>query len=354
MPRELRQMTQVIYTSTTISDSVGVRYSVGWQWGQQIMGEIDERVIGESPAFAAVLRAARLVAVTDAPVLIHGESGTGKELLASAVHRDSPRRRHPFIAVNCAAIPEGLAESLLYGHRRGAFTGAVADQSGYILQADGGTLFLDEVGELPMATQAKLLRFLESGEYQPVGHCTVQRADVRIVAATNRDLLAEVDAGRFRRDLYYRLNVVPLNLPPLRERSEDIPALLAFHSECLAERYQLTPPRYSARSLKVLKQYGWPGNVRELRNLCERMLILCSGRTIEPENLPLEIVQPPARSTGMEVFSLPAEGVHLEELEIGLIRQALAQARGNRSQAARLLGLTRDTLLYRLKKYAIQ
>ena len=318
------------------------------------MGEIDESVIGGAPAFAAVLRAARLVAVTDAPVLIHGESGTGKELLASAVHRDSPRSKHPFIAVNCAAIPEGLAESLLYGHRRGAFTGAVTDQSGYILQADGGTLFLDEVAELPMATQAKLLRFLESGEYQPVGHYTLQRADVRIVAATNRDLLNEVDAGRFRRDLYYRLNVVPLNLPPLRERVEDIPPLLKFHSAALAERYELAPPRYSARSLRTLKQYGWPGNVRELRNLCERMLILCSGRTIEPENLPLEIVQPAPQPTGMEAFSLPAEGVHLEKLEIGLIRQALAQARGNRSQAARLLGLTRDTLLYRLKKYAIQ
>ncbi len=312
-----------------------------------------DHLIGESPELKALLRSAHLVAVTDAPVLIQGESGTGKELLAAVVHRHSRRSEGPMVTVNCAALPENLAESLLYGHRRGAFTSATADQSGFIQQAHGGTLLLDEVGELSPAVQAKLLRFLESGEYQPVGHATTRCADVRVIAATHRDLRADVDAGRFRQDLFYRLNVVPLNLPPLRERSEDIPLLIQYHTEQLAARYQLQAPRYSAQSLRKLQQYDWPGNVRELRNLCERLLILCSGHDIGTENLPNEILRPaPAANDGLGV-SLPAQGLHLGQLEIDLIRQALRQSSGNRSHAARLLGLSRDTLLYRLKKYAI-
>lgn len=309
-------------------------------------------LIGSSPELNAVLRAARLVAMTDAPVLIQGESGTGKELLAANVHRDSRRRNAPMITVNCAALPEHLAESLLYGHRKGAFTGAISDQAGFIQQAQGGTLFLDEVGELPLSIQAKLLRFLESGEYQAVGHPSCQHADVRVIAATNRTLNAEVAAGRFREDLFYRLNVVPLQLPPLRERACDIRELLLHHSTLIAERYALALPRYSAQSLQQLQTYTWPGNVRELRNLCERVVILCGGREIQPENLPQEIRQPQKTPGGS--FNLPPEGVRLDELEVTLIRQALVQTDGNRSRAARLLGLTRDTLLYRLKKYAIE
>ena len=314
-----------------------------------------DSMIGNSPELTAVLRAARLVAMTDAPVLIQGESGTGKELLAARVHRDSPRRNGPLVTVNCAALPENLAESLLYGHRKGAFTGAVGDQSGYIVQANGGTLLLDEIGELPPGVQAKLLRFLESGECQPVGQSSSARADVRVIAATNRDLGAEVAAGRFREDLYYRLNVVPLSLPPLRERNGDIVELLSYHTAQIAERYGLDAPRYSAQALKHLRAYAWPGNVRELRNLCERMVILCGGREIGIENLPLEIRQPQASATsGRGGFHLPPEGVRLDEVEVTLIRQALHKTGGNRSRAARLLGLTRDTLLYRLKKYAIE
>ncbi|HEY9198860.1 MAG TPA: sigma-54 dependent transcriptional regulator [Gammaproteobacteria bacterium] len=314
-----------------------------------------DSLIGNSPELTAVLRAARLVAMTGAPVLIQGESGTGKELLAARVHADSPRRGGPLITVNCAALPESLAESLLYGHRKGAFTGAIADQPGYILQAHGGTLFLDEVGELPLAVQAKLLRFLESGECQSVGQSTCTRADVRVIAATNRDLGAEVTAGRFREDLFYRLNVVPLALPPLRERGADIVELLHHHTAQIAQRYALAAPRYTAQALRQLQAYGWPGNVRELRNLCERLVILCGGRDITPDNLPSEIRQPQmTQQTGHGGFHLPPEGVRLDELEVALIRQALQQTAGNRSRAARLLGLTRDTLLYRLKKYAIE
>jgi DNA-binding NtrC family response regulator len=314
----------------------------------------NDPLIGNSPELNAVLRAARLVAMTDAPVLIQGESGTGKELLAASVHRDSRRRNNPMITVNCAALPENLAESLLYGHRKGAFSGAIGDQPGFILQAHGGSLFLDEIGELPLAVQAKLLRFLESGDCQAVGHSTCQRVDVRVIAATNRDLAADVAAGRFREDLFYRLNVVPLALPPLRERASDIHELLQHHTALIAARYTLDVPRYSKQALQQLQNYAWPGNVRELRNLCERVVILCGGRDIQPENLPQEIRQPVSRSKQSSGFNLPPEGVRLDELEVTLIRQALTQTDGNRSRAARLLGLTRDTLLYRLKKYAIE
>ncbi|MFP5505923.1 MAG: sigma-54 interaction domain-containing protein, partial [Gammaproteobacteria bacterium] len=266
--------------------------------------------------------------------------------------RDSPRRAGPLITVNCAALPEALAESLLYGHRRGAFTGASADHDGYVVQAHGGTLLLDEVGELSPAVQAKLLRFLESGECQPVGQPRSVKADVRVIAATNRDLAAEVAAGRFRRDLFYRLNVVPLTLPPLRERREDIPALLAHHSEQVARRYGLSTPRFDKAAMQALRAHPWPGNVRELRNLCERLVILCGGRDIALDNLPIEI-RNPAAAAQHGGFRLPPDGVRLDEIEVTLIRQALAHTEGNRSRAARLLGLTRDTLLYRLKKYAI-
>jgi DNA-binding NtrC family response regulator len=323
---------------------------------KQVPGMTDndnDKLIGDAPELATVLRAARLVAMTDAPVLIQGESGTGKELLAARVHRDSPRRAGPLITVNCAALPEALAESLLYGHRKGAFTGATANHDGYVLQANGGTLLLDEIGELSLAVQAKLLRFLESGECQPVGQPTSVTANVRIIAATNRDLGAEAAAGRFRQDLFYRLNVVPLTLPPLRERREDIPALLHYHSEQVALRYGLEAPRIGRQALHALCGYTWPGNVRELRNLCERLVILCGGREIEVENLPVEIRNPQS-AAHRGGYQLPPDGVRLDELEVTLIRQALAHSAGNRSRAARLLGLTRDTLLYRLKKYAIE
>ncbi len=310
-------------------------------------------LIGDSPELQQVLRAAALVAITDVPVLIQGESGTGKELLAQSLHKQSPRAQQPFISVNCAALPEALAESLLYGHRRGAFTGAVDHHMGYLQAAHGGTLFLDEVGDLPTAIQAKLLRFLESGEIQPVGSTSSRQVSVRVIAATNRALETQVQQGRFREDLYYRLNVVPLELPPLRERQGDVAQLLSQLTALMATRHGMQAPRYSKDALACLNGYGWPGNVRELRNLCERMVVLFSGKVIETGNLPAEMRQQAAAMSSSSLFQLPVEGVHLESLEIQCIQQALHHTAGNRSRAARLLGLTRDTLLYRMKKYAI-
>ncbi len=313
--------------------------------------EHESELIGESPALQSVIRAARMVAATDVTSLILGESGTGKELLARMVHRHSPRAGAAFVAVNCAALPDNLAEAELFGHRRGAFTGAVNDRAGHLAAAHGGTLFLDEVGELSLAVQAKLLRVLECGEYQPLGQTACVKADIRLLAATHRDLFQEVKAGRFREDLFYRLHVIPLELPPLRERSGDLALLLEHLTAQLAARHQLRPPRYSAEALAALNRYDWPGNVRELRNFCERMLILCSGQQLGIENLPREILDSGDSRGG---FQLPASGVALVDLETGLIRQALQRSAGNRSHAARLLGLSRDTLLYRLKKYAIE
>jgi DNA-binding NtrC family response regulator len=319
------------------------------------MNAFDQYLIGHSPAFQAVIRAAGVVAATDVNVLILGETGTGKERMARAIHQESPRCRATFVPVNCASLPEGLAESLLFGHRKGAFTGAVNDHEGYLAAAHGGTLFLDEVGELPLGVQAKMLRFLESGESLPVGHTQPHRLDIRILAATNRDLSDLMAAGRFRADLYYRLHVVPLELPPLRDRDGDLELLLGHLTDQLSARHRITPPVYGRETLSALQRYPWPGNVRELRNFAERMLVLLSGQTITPFNLPREMrdggaPQGDSKSRG---FRLPAEGVRLEDLEAEVIRQALERTQGNRSRAARLLGLSRDTLLYRIKKYAI-
>lgn len=309
-------------------------------------------LMGETSEFMAVLRAAQIIALTEVTVLILGESGTGKELLAQAIHQHSRRAAGNFTVINCAALPETLAESELFGHRKGAFTGADSHQLGRIQATQGGTLFLDEIGELPLAIQAKLLRFLETGECQALGKTTVERVDTRILAATNRDLATEVKMGRFRADLYYRLNIVPLSLPALRQRRGDIKLLLHRLTEQLAARHQLPKPQYTPASIKILENYAWPGNIRELRNFCERMVIFHSGHTISPAQLPPEWQTPPSAWTEtLPAFALPETGLKLADLEISMIQQALVRTHGNRSQAARLLGLTRDTLLYRMKKY---
>lgn len=314
------------------------------------MNQAFNTLLGESAAFGATIRAAHIVAQTDVTVLILGESGTGKELLGRALHEYGTRAKQAFVTINCAALPETLAESELFGHRKGAFTGAIMHQAGRIRAADGGTLFLDEIGELPLTVQAKLLRFLESGELQAVGRSEVEKVNTRIIAATNRDLYAAMKAGQFRRDLYYRLNIVPLELPPLRQRGNDILLLLKSFTEKLAQRYQLNAPQYSKATLRKLRRHMWYGNVRELHNFCERMLILFNGKTIEPENLSAEFK---VEKQGDSHFTLPEEGVNLANLEQQMIYQALEKTAGNRSKAARLLGLSRDTLLYRIKKYSI-
>lgn len=316
-----------------------------------------EQLIGQSPHFEAVLRSARMVAATDVTVLICGETGTGKEILATALHQHSSRVHRPFIAINCAALPETLAETELFGHRKGAFTGAVSNQIGRLQAADHGTIFLDEIDSLPLAVQAKLLRFLESGEVQPVGETHTERLDVRVIAATNSDLHERIARGEFRRDLYYRLNVVPLEIPPLRERGSDIDLLLTHYLKQFAQQHNQSSVKLGKTAVRALNGYRWPGNVRELRNLCARLSILFAGRVIEREQLPAEIIGTPSSNTAARNesgFVLPAEGIQWEELEKDLIRQALQRARGNRSQTARLLGITRDTLLYRIQKYGLE
>ena len=313
-----------------------------------------DRLIGEASVFCAVKRAAQVVAATDVTVLVLGESGTGKELLARAIHDSSARKEKPFVTINCAALPEGLVESELFGHRKGAFTGAVTENAGRIRAAEGGTLFLDEVGELPGMIQAKLLRFLENGECHAVGHPLPVKVDVRIIAATNRDLFELVKASRFRKDLYYRLHVVPLELPPLRMRDNDLSLLLSHFNEHFTSYHNLPSPSYNSKTLKFLKSYQWPGNIRELRNFSERMVALYSGRTIYPELLPLEFTHRGQEHSESIDFNLPDSGIDFYALEARLIRQALIKAGGNRSKAARLLGLTRNTMLYRMNKYAIE
>jgi transcriptional regulator with PAS, ATPase and Fis domain len=305
-----------------------------------------------SPLMEAVLRSAHLIAQTDASVLITGESGTGKELVAHAMHAASPRRKQAFITVNCAALPEALAESLLFGHRKGAFTGADTHHVGLVSAADGGTLFLDEIGELPLNLQAKLLRFLESGEIQPLGEAHPKRLNVRVFAATHRDLYAMSQAGTFRHDLFYRLNIVPVELPALRERKEDIDLLLKHFLHQFADQHRLPVASIAKEARAHLLRHAWNGNVRELRNLCERLSILLAGRDIGLTNLPLDI-RTPATRPGTTPFSLPATGINLEELERDLLNQALERTQNNKTHAARLLGISRDALNYRLKKQSV-
>lgn len=308
-------------------------------------------LIGESVEFQNVLNAANIIAATDATALILGESGTGKELFAENLHFKSARANKPFVTINCAALPETLIESELFGHKKGAFTGADSHREGRIKSANNGTLFLDEIGELPLSIQAKFLRFLESGECQSLGDEKTYKVNVRVIAATNRNLLKEVNAGRFRADLYYRLNIVPINLPTLNQRGNDIKLLLDYYVNKSAKTYNVAPVTFSKECISFLKKYEWPGNIRELRNMVERLAIFHAGQQIEISQLPVEI-----RNTNTKVhegFDLPDSGINLENVEVNLIHQALDKTKGNRTRAARLLGLTRDTLLYRMKKYSI-
>ncbi|MFO7581494.1 sigma-54 interaction domain-containing protein [Guyparkeria sp.] len=311
----------------------------------------------QSPRFESTLRSIGLVAGTDATVLITGETGTGKELAARAIHEGSSRRGGPLVTVNCATIPDDLAESTLFGHRRGAFTGALSDQQGLVDQADGGTLFLDELGELPTAMQAKLLRLLENGETRAVGELGIRRVDLRIVAATHRDLEGMVEQGGFRADLYYRLSGVPIELLPLRDRQGDAEWLFRQFLEENARGNGVAVPRLTARATGVLRRYRWPGNVRELRQLAERLVIFHAGNVVDVEALPPAMRSASQCERGGPIapgFILPEGGVDLEAVESDLLRQALAQTGGNKSHAARLLNLSRDTFLYRLKKFAIE
>lgn len=306
-------------------------------------------IIGHSPALESVIRTAQVAAAVDVPVLIEGETGTGKELMAKALQQSSKRAEQPFVIINCAALPGELIESLLFGYEKGAFTGANEDKDGYAQKAQGGTLFLDEISELPLSLQAKLLRFVEYGECHRVGSHENETVDVRIIAATNQNLLQLVDQGKFRQDLFYRLSVVTLRLPSLRERRGDIAELAEHFLQETANRNQAQPCHFSPDALHQLKLYDWPGNVRELKNVCEHVSALLPGETIHKDNLPLDIRQSKAERHGE--YTLPEHGINMESLEIDLIKQALTYAQGNKSKAAKLLGLSRDAFMYRLKKY---
>jgi len=302
------------------------------------------QIVGSAPVWRRVIDVASQAAPSLATVLVLGESGTGKELLARFIHERSSRAKGPFVAVNCAAIPETILESELFGHERGAFTGAIARKDGRFAKASSGTLFLDEIGELSPAVQVKLLRVLQEGEYEPLGGNTV-RADVRIVAATNRDLLAEVSAGRFREDLFYRLNVIAVTAPPLRARREDIPLLVDhFLGLYCAKngRPRLKPTR---GALERMLDYGWPGNVRELENVIERAVVLCRGDALAEADLP-DAVARTQRSVAA-ALSFPI-GTPLGEIELRVIRETLRHTKGDKSVAAQLLGISTRTIYRKL------
>lgn len=308
-------------------------------------------LIGRNQAMLSLYDQISRVADLKTTVLILGESGTGKELVARAVHTSGVRASQPFVAVNCGAISENLLESELFGHVRGAFTGAVNDKAGLFEQANGGTLLLDEVGEMPLALQVKLLRVLQEGEIRRVGAAAAQRVDVRVISATARDLSAEVAAGRFREDLFFRLNVFTLQIPPLRERLDDLPLLAdQFVRSCSARIGREPTPRLTSDALRHLMSYSWPGNVRELENVIERSLVLCDGEQLQ-ECCLTAVEAPPAAHGDRDNLSIKqAERM----MEMDLIRRALERTAGNRTHAAKLLEISHRALLYKLKEYGLE
>jgi two-component system NtrC family response regulator len=312
-----------------------------------------QNLIGSAPPMKALFDSMELAAPAASTVLIFGETGTGKELVARAIHYNSPRKEGSFVTVNCGAIPEALMEAELFGYRRGAFTGADADRKGKFETADGGTLFLDEVGEIPLALQPKILRVLQSGDVDRLGADRPVRVDVRIVAATHRNLEQLASDGTFREDLYYRLAVIPLIVPPLRDRRDDIPLLAEHFLRRMEDKTGRSGLRIPPEAFSLFDRYPWPGNVRELENTIERLVVLSREDQLGVQSLPDKIrgVGDPAGATGIK---LPPQGVRLDELERDLIGQALERNGGNRTKAAKDLGLTRNTLLYRMQKHGLR
>ena len=307
-------------------------------------------IVGESETMESLRQMVAKVAASPAStVLLTGESGTGKDLVAKTIHYSSGRASRPFMNITCSALPEQLLESELFGHERGAFTDARLQKRGLLESAEGGTVFLDEIGEMVPALQAKLLRFLEEKSFKRVGGAADIHVDVRVVAATNRNLEEQVAKGGFRSDLYYRLNVLPLRLPALREHAEDVPALVAFFIDTFNREFKKRISGVSPQAAALLKSYGWPGNVRELRNVVERAMLLAEGDRLEVQDFG---VLKTGLGTG-DPFELPANGVDLEELERSLVVQALRRAGGNQTKAATMLGLNRDQIRYRIEKFGL-
>jgi len=321
---------------------------------EQLSAQLDERFgfegfIGASPAIRRVVQTARQIAPTDATVLVEGESGTGKELLAKAIHNNSPRKERHFVALNCAALSEGLLESELFGHEKGAFTGAVSSRKGRFEHADGGTLFLDEVGDMPTPIQIKLLRVLEDGEIIRVGSNESRRVDVRLISASNRDLAGLVEKGAFREDLFFRLKVVRIVLPPLRQRREDIPLLIEHYLPRLAEEHGKPVTAITPDAQAVLSACDWPGNVRELINTLETMVVLAQGETLDVDDIPAEIR--PGEQDGAAADLAP--GMSLRDAERLLIQRTLDETDGNRQKTAELLGIGERTLYRKIRQYGL-
>ncbi len=317
---------------------------------EELGKSLGKPIIGKSQGLQNTLETVNRVAKTNASVLILGESGTGKELIANAIHYNSGRRNKPYIKINCGAIPENLLESELFGYEKGAFTGAASRKVGRIERANGGTLFLDEVGELPFQLQVKLLRILQEREIDRIGGTEPIKVDVRIIAATNRDLLTMVEEGTFREDLYYRLNVIPIKMPPLRERKEDIPILVNHFLSFYCNEIGRGRISLQKDAMDKLVEYPWRGNIRELENVIERMVILSDEEVIRSCNLPRELL---LKEEINNSYQLPEEGIKLEELERDLLIQALQRTEHNQTKAAKLLGISRHTLIYRMEKFGL-
>ncbi len=308
------------------------------------------RIVRRSSTMQEAIKTVKQVAMSDVPVLLRGETGVGKELIARAIHERSRRNEQTFVAVNCGGFTEELFASEIFGHVRGAFTGAHADKPGRFTLAESGTLFLDEIGEVPLKNQVELLRVLEAGEFQPVGDPKVHMADVRIIAATNRDLMEAVKTGQFREDLYYRLEVVPIDIPPLRERREDIPLLAEIFLEESCRAHNQGRKSIAAETMPLLINHAWPGNVRELRNLIQRLVVTAPGGAIKPEYLPKALAAVDGGTTRISIEL----GASIEEVEAELIRETLGRITSNRRQAAAVLGISVRALQYKLKKYGIR
>jgi len=314
-------------------------------------GRNQSRIIGESVPMKALRQQLSLMAATNGRVLIYGESGTGKELVARAIHLSSPRAAEPFIEVNCAAIPEDLIESELFGHRRGSFPGAVDDKIGKFQKADGGSLFLDEVGDMSLKTQAKVMRVLDEQRFEPVGAGEFLQVDARVIAATNKNLEEEIERGNFREDLFYRLNVIPFYVPPLRDRIEDVPALAEFFLKEFTTAYGRKPKELTIEALRALQEYAWPGNVRELRNLMERIVIMNPQVRVDARHLPLGTTRRAVAERPLDRFGSLQEVREAAEREY--ILKKLDETKGNVSRTAELLGLERSNLYRKMKALGI-
>ncbi|MEE9213768.1 MAG: sigma-54 dependent transcriptional regulator, partial [Thermodesulfobacteriota bacterium] len=312
-----------------------------------------DNMIGSSKAMREVYTIASQITKTNSTVLIQGESGTGKELLAKAIYFNSIRSNKPFIVVNCGAIPENLLESELFGYKRGAFTGAEDNKIGKFEAADGGTIFLDEINELPAQLQVKMLRVLQNMEIDKIGDVKPHKVDVRVIAATNKNLKQLVDDKLFRDDLYYRLSVIPIIMPPLREIKEDIPLLADHFLNKFTKQFGKYEIKLDKSVYKAFNRYYWPGNIRELENLIHRLVILCQGDVISIEDLPEELLREQELEGGKFSIQIPDVGVDLEKVEKELIFQALVKKNWNQTQAAKLLNISRNSLIYNMKKYNI-